>query len=97
MELILFILASYGLTMTLLYATIFDSIRPTEGKLGELFSCSMCMGFHSGWIMFLLFWVGGLRMWSTLELGIFIMGFLSSGTSYILDKIVSDDGIQISK
>jgi hypothetical protein len=28
---------------------------------------------------------------------IFLLGFLSSGTSYLLDKIVSDDGIQIQK
>ncbi len=97
MEFLLFILACHGLTQFLLYSSLLGRIRPKKGKLGELFSCSMCMGFHSGWIMFLLFWAGNLRMWSSIELGVVIMGFLSSSTSYILDKVVSDSGIQISK
>ena len=50
MELLYFILAAYGLTQILVYGSIFNGWRPTEGKLGELFKCPMCMGF----------WVGGL-------------------------------------
>jgi hypothetical protein len=30
-------------------------------------------------------------------LDIFVLGLISSGTSYLLDKIVSDEGIQIQK
>jgi len=46
--LIWFILAAYGLTQILVYGTIFDAVRPTKGKLGELFRCPMCMGFWVG-------------------------------------------------
>ena len=50
MSLIIFILAAYGLTQILVYGSIFDLIRPTTGKLGELFQCSM----H-------FYWVGSVR------------------------------------
>ena len=44
MDLLYFVLAAFGLTQILVYGTIFDSIRPSTGKLGELFRCSMCLG-----------------------------------------------------
>jgi len=97
MNLLLFILSSYGLTQILCYGKIFNSWRPTTGKLGELFSCSMCTGFWVG------VFLGGIDPFtqlfslSTNLVDCALLGFISSGTSYLLDKIVSDEGIQIQK
>ena len=52
MELITFILCAYGLTQIVVYGKIFNKIRPTKGRAGELFRCPMCMGFHVGWFLF---------------------------------------------
>jgi hypothetical protein len=96
-EIILFILACYGLTQILCYGKILDNIRPKEGKLGELFSCSMCTGFWVG--VFLGFLDPFTELFNLKQafFDVFLMGFLSSGTSYILDKIVSDEGIRVQK
>jgi hypothetical protein len=45
MELLAFILCAYGLTQILVYGKILDDIRPTEGKLGELFKMPYVHGF----------------------------------------------------
>ena len=95
MELLYFVLAAYGLTQILVYGTIFNSIRPTKGKLGELFHCPMCLGF---WVGAFLFGINGCTELFTFEYtfaNLFILGWLSSGTSYILNILFCDDGIQI--
>jgi len=95
MSLIIFILAAYGLTQILVFGSIFDSIRPTTGKLGELFQCSMCVGFWVGVFVY------GLSFYTelfTFELNVvnpFLLGWLSSGTSYILSQLFDDEGIKI--
>jgi uncharacterized membrane protein len=97
MSLLLFILSAYGLTQILCYGKIFNSWRPTTGKLGELFSCSMCMGFWVGIFLGMLDPFTKLFSLSTNLVDIFLLGLISSGTSYLLDKMVSDEGIQIQK
>ena len=95
MDLLYFVLAAYGLTQILVYGTIFNSIRPTEGKLGELFHCPMCLGF---WVGAFLFGINGYTELFTFEYtfaNLFILGWLSSGTSYILSILFCDDGVQI--
>ena len=95
MQLVMFVLASYGLTLILLYGSIFNSIRPKNGKAGELFKCPLCMGFWTG--IFILF----ISQWSelfTYEVSwanALILGWLSSGTSYFLDMIVDDHGFKV--
>jgi len=86
MSLISFILASYGLTMIAAYGKIFNSIRPKEGFFGDMLKCTMCTGFWVGMVNWTAF---------TLPFNIFIAGFISAGTSYLLSKIVDDDGIAI--
>ena len=95
MELLVFVLSSYGLTQIVVYGKIFDKVRPTQGLLGKLLACSMCTGF----------WVG-LFLWSVKDYtqlftfdnsfvtGV-LLGCLSSGTSYILNMLFGDDGIKI--
>ena len=52
MSLIYFILCAYGLTQILVYAHIFDKIRPDR----KFFKCSMCMGF---WVGVFLYSING--------------------------------------
>ena len=95
MSLIIFILAAYGLTQILVFGSIFDPIRPTKGKLGELFQCSMCLGF---WVGVFLYGVSFYTELFTFELNLvnpFLLGGISSGTSYILSQLFGDEGIKI--
>lgn len=92
-----FILCAYGLTQILCYGTILEKIRPNKGILGELFQCSMCVGFWVG--MFLLV-ISPYTELFTFEVNIvnaFLLGCLSSGSSYVLDKVVGDEGIKYEK
>ena len=96
MELLYFVLAAYGLTQGVVYGTIFDRIRPTKGKLGELFKCPMCVGFHVGWFLMLLSPYTELFNFDVSVANFFILGWLSSGTSYVLNMVFGDTGIQHS-
>lgn len=82
MSLLIFILACYGLTMILVYGKIFDVIRPRH----HFFHCTMCMGFWAG----IFNW-----MFLPVSFNFLIAGFISSGTSYVLSKIIGDEGIAI--
>ena len=95
MELLYFILAAYGLTQILVYAKVLNRIRPTTGWLGELFKCPMCVGFHVGWILMLLSPYTELFNFDVTPVNYLILGGLSSGTSYILNMIVGDGGINV--
>jgi len=91
LELIYFILASYGLTQLLCYAKIFDRIRPEH----YFFSCPMCVGF---WIGVLLCVINPFTTLFTYELtffNAFLLGNVSSGTSYVLNMLFGDDGINL--
>jgi len=95
MELLYYILAAYGLTQILVYGTIFDKIRPTQGKIGELFRCPMCLGF---WVGAFLFGINNYTELFTFDYTIanlFILSCLSSGTSYVLNMIIGDCGLKI--
>lgn len=82
MNLLAFILASYGMTMILVYGKIFDVIRPKH----HFFHCTLCMGFWVGIFNSLLI---------NLKFNFFIAGCISAGTSYFLSRIIDDDGIII--
>ena len=97
MELIYFVLCAYGLTQILVYGSLFDAIRPSKesfGSLGELFHCSMCMGF---WVGVFLWSINGFTELFNFEYKIInslLLGSLSSGTSYVLNMIFGDNGIK---
>jgi len=94
MDLVYFILSSFGLTQILVYGKIFDFARPKKGKLGELFHCPMCMGF---WVGAFLFGINDLTELFTFGyniINLLLLGCLSSGTSYILSVIISDNGVK---
>ena len=95
MELLTFILCAYGLTQILVYGKILDGIRPTTGKLGGLFRCPMCIGFHVGWFLMLLSPFTGLFNFDVSAANFLLLGCLSSGTSYILNMVFGDHGVKI--
>tara|TARA_Y100000593_G_scaffold90940_1_gene178525 strand:+ start:686 stop:982 length:297 start_codon:yes stop_codon:yes gene_type:complete len=96
-ELIYFILVSYGLTQILVYGSILEKIRPAKGFLGELFHCPMCLGF---WVGVLLYGISFYTELFTFELNWanpILLGGLSSGTSYALSMIFGDEGINVKR
>ena len=97
MQLLYFILCAFGLTQIIVYSSLFNSVRPTKGKLGELFECPMCVGF---WVGIFLFGINKHTELFTFDYNIVnsvLLGCLSSGTSYVLSMIVGDCGIKIQR
>ena len=102
MELLYFTLIAYGLTQILVYSDmpILKKLRPTKEALhgyGKVFHCPMCMGFHVGWFLLLLSPWTELFNYELTIINMFLFGCLSSGTSYILNMVFSDSGIQFSQ
>ena len=93
MELIYFVLIAYGLTQILVYGKIFDRWRPKSGQLRKLLECPMCMGFHVGWFLMLLSPFTELFSFDVTVANFFLLGWLSSGTSYIMNMF-GDEGIK---
>jgi hypothetical protein len=99
MDLIYFILCCYGMTSIIVYSHIAriprDYISSKSNWLCELLSCSMCVGFWCG--IFLC----GINNYTELFnfdcnfANFLLLGTLGSGTSYLLDSIVDDEGIKI--
>jgi len=90
-ELLTFILACYGMTMILVYGKIFEAIRTKIEKLDipiltYMIKCTMCTGLWVG-----CFWT----ICMDTEFGVLVGGCISAGTSYLLSKIVSDEGIVV--
>jgi len=94
MEILTFILVAYGLTQILVYGKLFDRWRPKRGRLRKLFECPMCMGFHVGWFLMLLSPFTELFNFDITVTNFFVLGWMSSGTSYILNMIFGDEGIK---
>ena len=102
MALLYFVLIAYGLTQILVYSDmpILKKLRPTKEALhgyGKVFHCPMCMGFHVGWFLLLLSPWTELFNYELTIINMFLFGCLSSGTSYILNTVFSDSGIQFSQ
>jgi len=93
MSLIYFILASYGLTQILVYAKIFDSLRPAH----YFFHCSMCMGFHVGLFLWAINKYTELFTFDYSITTAFVLSCVSSGTAYVLSVVFGDEGINFEK
>ena len=96
MQLIIFVLICYGLTLISLYGSIFNLIRPTTGLLGELFKCPLCTGFWAGTIVLFISQYSQLITYEFNFVNCLLLGWLSAGTSYFLDMIVDDFGLKLS-
>ena len=102
MELIYFTLIAYGLTQILVYSDmpIIKKLRPSKQFLrgyGKLFHCPMCVGFHVGWFLMLLSPFTELFSFDVSATNFFLLGWLASGTSYILNMVFGDNGIKIQR
>jgi len=98
MDLIYFILCAYGITQIILYGSLFNKIRPSKEwcwGTGKLFHCALCLGFHVGCLLVLIGPKTNLWNYEISLTNLFLFGCLSSGTSYILNRVVGDNGISI--
>jgi len=93
-ELLYFVLACFGMTQIVVYGKIFENVRPTQGWFGDLFRCSMCVGFWVGLIMYgISFYTELFNFDKGLATG-FVLGCLSSSISYVLSTLFDDEGIR---
>ena len=90
MSLLFFILSAYGLTQILVFGKIFASIRPSN----YFFNCPMCVGFWVGAFLCILNPFTELFTFDVSLMNAFLLGCVSSGTSYALCMFISDGGIQ---
>ena len=100
MDLVCFILASWGMTQILVYGTIFEKqrnlIMEKSDWFGTLIHCPMCMGF---WVGVFLFGINGFTELFNFEYNIanlLILGCISSATSYALNVMIGDNGIKLN-
>ena len=89
-ELLFFILCAYGMTQILVYGTLFDNFRPSH----KFFHCPMCIGFWAGVFLLLLNPFTELFTCEVSAANAFLLGCMSSGTSYALCMLISDGGFQ---
>ncbi len=68
--------------------------KQSFGGYGKVFHCPMCMGFHVGWILMLLSPFTELFNFDVSAANFFLLGGLSSGTSYIMNMVFGDEGIK---
>tara|TARA_R110001583_G_scaffold6811_9_gene34322 strand:- start:3986 stop:4282 length:297 start_codon:yes stop_codon:yes gene_type:complete len=97
MALIYFVLVSYGITQILVYGSIFNKLRPSKGFFGEMLHCPMCLGF---WVGIFVYGVSFYTELFTFELNWtnpWLLGSLSSGTSYALSMLFGDGGINVKR
>ena len=91
MDLLWFVLTSYGLTQILVYGKIFDRVRPDHA----FFHCPMCVGFWVGVFLCIINPFTELFIFELSVVNFFICGWLSSGTSYLLSALVDDNGFKM--
>ena len=90
MDLVYFILCAFGLNNILVYGSIFHKIRPKQ----QFFHCPMCIGFWIGVFLLVTNQFTELFMFEHTLYNAFVLGCLSSGTSYILAMLVGDKGVR---
>jgi len=91
MNIFLFVLAAYGLTQIIVYGRIFEKIRPSH----HFFHCSMCMGWWVGIFLWAINQYTELFIFDYSIATAFILGCISSGTSYVLNMVFGDEGINL--
>ena len=90
MNLVHFVLASFGLTLILVYGQIFNRIRPSY----HFFHCPMCIGWWSGVFLWAINGFTELFTFDNSVIDYFLLGCLSSGTSYVLCTLFGDNGVK---
>jgi hypothetical protein len=91
-ELLYFILSAYGMTQILVYGSIFNKIRPSY----HFFHCPMCIGWWVGLFLWAINPFTELFTFDYFILTGFLLACLSSGTSYVLNMVFGDKGINFN-
>ncbi len=82
------------MTQIIVYGSIFNTVRPSKEKLGGFFHCPMCIGFWVGVFLCGINPYTELFMFDISVATAFLLGCLSSGTSYVLTMLFGDRGIR---
>ena len=90
MGLLYFILCAYGLTQILVHGSVFDKIRPEH----HFFHCPMCVGFWVGVFLVGINRYTELFIFDNNIVNYFLLGCLSSGTSYVFCTLFGDNGVK---
>tara|TARA_R110000765_G_scaffold98035_2_gene184280 strand:+ start:200 stop:529 length:330 start_codon:yes stop_codon:yes gene_type:complete len=92
MELIIWILAAYGMTQILVYGSIFDTprdwIKTNSTFFGDLISCVMCTSTWVGFFFSLTFFSPTLELVSIPYSNFFFDGILASGSVWALNSFI---------
>ena len=86
------------MTQIIVFGSIFNPIRPSRDWMrgfGKLFHCPMCMGFWSGVFLFGINDLTELFNFDYNVANAFLLGCLSSGTTYFISALVNDFGLKI--
>ena len=90
MSLIYFVLVAFGLTSILTQSKLFEKIRPKH----YFFHCPQCVGFWVGAFLCSINQFTTLFSFDVSVFNFFLLGWLSSGTSYILNMVFGDNGVK---
>ena len=93
MNLLYFILVSFGLTSILTQSKLLESIRPKH----YFFHCPQCVGFWIGAFLCSINRFGTLFSFDVSVMNVICLGCLSSGTSFVLCYLFDEDGIRIER
>mgnify|MGYP003648157392 FL=1 len=92
MELIIWILAAYGMTQILVYGSIFDTprdwIKTNSTFFGDLISCVMCTSTWVGFFFSLTFFSPTIDLVLIPYSNIFFDGILASGSVWALNAFI---------
>ena len=92
MEVIIWILAAYGMSQILVFGSIFDTTREWITKkstfLGDLLGCMMCTSTWVGFFFSLTFYSPTLSMITIPYSNIFFDGMLASGSVWGINAII---------
>jgi len=92
MELIIWILAAYGMTQILVYGSIFDKprdwIKTNSTFFGDLISCVMCTSTWVGFFFSLTFFSPTIDFVFIPYSNIFFDGLLASGSVWALNSFI---------
>ena len=89
----IYLLSCYSITNFLTKSYLLKKIRPSY----VFFHCNMCVGFWVGIILIVFNRDFNLFSFDLNIIDIILMGFMSSGFSYMLGTLFDDDGLRISK
>ena len=92
MEILIWILAAYGMSQILVFGGIFDTPRDWIKKhstfFGDLISCMMCTSTWVGFFFSLVFYSPTITMITIPYTNIFFDGMLASGSVWAINAIV---------